>query len=733
MKAESWITIKKILDEVLSLAPPKRAEFLERADLPAEIKSEVSSLLEFEKESEGFMTVSASNLTGELIFQEEEAKRNSLTGQKIGIYEICEELGIGGMGAVYLAERVDGKFEQKVAIKLLKREFNVEKIRRNFRRESEIQSKLNHPFIARLLDTGTTADGVPYLVMEYVEGEPIDKFCEKRELPLTARLKLFNKVCAAVAHAHRNLIIHRDLKPSNILVTDKGEPKLLDFGISKLLGAEENGEKTVVTALGAMTPEYASPEQLKGETVTTTTDVYSLGVVLYKILTGAHPFDLKGKTGGEMVKTITENEPTAPSTIWDLGLRISDLKNRKLISSKQTESQNKQTNPKSEIPNPKSLRGDLDNIILKSLRKESERRYQTVEQFSSDIWRFIDGLPVSARPATTFYRAGKFFRRNKLAVVAAGLILLSLITGIAVATWQARVAGAQARLADDARRFAENETFKAKAEQEKAEKISRFMAKIISYANPAWYAEGAKFGGDARVIDAVEDLSGKIDTEFAGEPDVAAELHHKLTEVFHWVGKGKTGEEKEKYLQKQAFHALRALELRRQFYGEKHELVAKDMFYATGFISNDERERAGFLARAVVMMRETNPNNINFPYILEAYTVNLMLPGIYEKNNEIYRDAVIPPTEENKYQIAERFQRESLPVFRLYYKEDSGPINLTHCRLAYVLLMQEKWADFDNHFAVCKQSTEKYEAKSQGLTELYELVEKTLAEKKGQN
>jgi serine/threonine protein kinase len=217
------------------------------------------------------------------------------------------------MGVVFLAEKTDGKFEQKVAVKMLKREFNVEKIRRNFKREKEILSKLNHPNIASLLDAGETEDGVPYLVMECINGEPIDKFCNNTGLTLTARLKLFVKVCDAVSFAHRNLIIHRDLKPSNILVNGKGEPKLLDFGISKLLGPKNSEGNTSITIFGAMTPEYESREQIKGETVTTASDIYSLGVVLYKILTNSHAFNLKGKTNGESIKTISENDPIFPS------------------------------------------------------------------------------------------------------------------------------------------------------------------------------------------------------------------------------------------------------------------------------------------------------------------------------------------------------------------------------------------------------------------------------------
>jgi eukaryotic-like serine/threonine-protein kinase len=308
MQTENWKKVKKILNDVLLLEPLKRQEFLENAKLSDEILSEVKSLLEQEESVENFMSVSATGFSKDF-FLADKTVENSLVGQKIGIYEIVSELAFGGMGAVYLAERADEKFEQKVAIKMLKREFNTKKIRLRFDIEKEIQSKLHHPNIATLLDSGTTDDGIPYLVMEYIEGLPIDKFCHEKSLNLKARLKLFNKVCDAVGYAHRNLIIHRDLKPSNIIVTENGEPKLLDFGISKLLDAENLDEKNTVTILGAMTPEYASPEQIKGETVTTATDIYSLGVVLFNILTGTHPFDTDTKSIHDSLRTTDRTAP----------------------------------------------------------------------------------------------------------------------------------------------------------------------------------------------------------------------------------------------------------------------------------------------------------------------------------------------------------------------------------------------------------------------------------------
>ncbi len=438
MQAENWKTIKDVLLEALKLDSSERRNFLEKARITAETREEVESLLSLEEDAGNSMSVCASSFSKDF-FASNERGANSVVGQQIDVYQIIRELGAGGMVAVYLAKRADGKFEREAAIKMLKREFNTEKIRRRFDVEKEIQAKLSHANIAALLDAGTTEDGVPYLVMEYVEGVPVDEFCRENALSLDERLKLFNRVCEAVAFAHRNLIVHRDLKPSNILITENGEPKLLDFGISKLLDAETDGEQTL-TNLGAMTPQYASPEQIKGAPVTTATDVYSLGVVLFKILTGNFPYNFKDKTNENLLREVTVAEPTVPSQ----KIRADENKENESVS-------------------PLQLKGDLDNIILKSLSKEPERRYQTVEQFSADIRRFLDGLPVLARPATFSYRASKFYGRNKIPVLAAALILISLFAGIAVAVSQANAARAQARIASEARAAAETETERAKS------------------------------------------------------------------------------------------------------------------------------------------------------------------------------------------------------------------------------------------------------------------------------
>ncbi|MBL0242291.1 MAG: serine/threonine protein kinase [Chloracidobacterium sp.] len=704
MADQNWKAIKQSLMDLVELDPSRRSAYFTDNNIDPAIRSELEDLLEHQNDADKMLDVSALDLSKD--FLAVDSDESPETVQQFGVYRTIRELGIGGMAAVYLAERLDGKFNQLVAIKVLKREFNVPALRASFKREIEIQAGLVHPNVAAILDTGTTDEGIPYIVMEYVEGLPIDIFCFRNHLSLVERLKLFNKACDAVAFFHQNLIVHRDLKPSNIMVTDGGIPKLLDFGISELLTAESTAGRPGQSMLGAMTPEYASPEQIRGEPITTATDIYSLGIVLYKILTGAHPFELKGRGNDELRKAITEDRPIPPSAVPT----ANDKDQGSTIRG--------------------SLRGDVDSIVLKALSKKAERRYATVEQFSADIWRSVDGLPVLAHTASVSYRAGKFLKRNKISVASAVLIFLSLVTGIIVAFRQTRIAEVQAHNAVVSQNLAERETERSRAEELKAEKISKFMAKVISYANPAWYAEGSRFNGDARVIDALNDLGAKIDTEFDGEADVQSELHHKFTEVYHWVGySAKDPIQKEKFRQEEKFHALRALELRKQFYGERHELVAKDLMYGVAFLGKTDAEQAAVLNQAIGMMREANPNNLNLPYMLEGYSSRLTLPDS-PQTQDAYLQAVTPSTDENKYQIAERMLREAVVLFRIHYREDNIAIYANECRLAYVLQMQENHKDFGDHYAICRQGVEKLKGSDSAasMKSSLQLVEKALTE-----
>ncbi|HYW70574.1 MAG TPA: serine/threonine-protein kinase [Pyrinomonadaceae bacterium] len=345
-------------------------------------------------------------------------------GQEFEGYRIARLIGEGGMGEVYLAE--DPELKRKVALKLIKGHATKDILRR-FQSERQILANLKHANIAQLYEAGATADGLPFFAMEYVEGDPIDKFVADCGLTLNEGLKLFATVCSAISYAHQNLIIHRDIKPGNILVTKNGEPKLLDFGIAKLLQDESEPDATA-SMFRALTPQYASPEQIKGEPITTASDIYSLGTLLYELVTGQRPYRLKGNTAAEITKAICEQDPTKPSNVRNDAEsgRRGDTEKKQISAS-----------PRLRV-SPSALRGDLDNIILKALRKEPSRRYASVEQFSEDIRRHLEGLPVTAHKDSFAYRTTKFIKRNKIAVAAALMILLTLTAGIIATTVQAR-------------------------------------------------------------------------------------------------------------------------------------------------------------------------------------------------------------------------------------------------------------------------------------------------------
>ncbi len=386
--------IERLFVDAVALPPEQRADFLSQNCPDAATRREVEELLLHDAGAEGFLNQSLAGAAAAML--------QSLTlspGQRLGPYRILSIIGSGGMGLVYRAERDDGKFEQRVAIKIVSAGLNTPAFVERFQQEYRILASLEHPNIARLLDAGATKDGLPYFVMEYVEGRPIDRFCAERKLSVSDRLRLLLPVCDAVQFAHQKLIVHRDLKPDNILVTEQGIPKLLDFGIARVLREVPGGNEATLVA---MTPDYASPEQVRGEPIGTATDVYSLGSVLYKLLTGAAPHRLQGKSPAEVVRLICEKEPLQPSSL-----------NRELGE-------------------------DEDNILQMAMRKEAQRRYRSVEQFATDIGRLRDGQPVLASPDTVWYRGSKFVRRHWLSVTAIAAVLLALGIGVGVATWQAQ-------------------------------------------------------------------------------------------------------------------------------------------------------------------------------------------------------------------------------------------------------------------------------------------------------
>ena len=355
------------------------------------------------------------------------------------------------MGTVYLGVRDDDAFQKRVAIKVLKRGMDTESIVRRFRHERQILASLEHPFIASLLDGGSTPDGRPYFAMEYVEGQPIVDYCDTHRLDTAARLELFRHVCTAVQYAHQNLIIHRDIKPANVLVIAEGTPKLLDFGIAKLLNPELAGQTLAPTAPGLqlMTPEYASPEQVRGDPVSTATDVYSLGVLLYELLAGRLPYRLTSRAPADIVRIVCESEPMRPST----AITSIDPEPPGEAATGSEEPHHASKSTAASKPDRRltvdadrlrrQLAGDLDNIILKALSKEPRRRYASVDQFAEDVRRHLAGLPVIARKDTWGYRTTKFVRRNRAAVVTLAATFAVLVAGIIGTTWQARAARVQ--------------------------------------------------------------------------------------------------------------------------------------------------------------------------------------------------------------------------------------------------------------------------------------------------
>ena len=412
MDATRWTQIQTLFNAVLEQDPAARDAFLHTAcaDDP-DLLAEVRSLLAADADAHPLLD----SLAIEAIALPADLLPDGILpaeGERVGPYRIVEPLGRGGMGAVFLAERADGQFEQQVALKLIRGGAGSAQIVRRFQSERQILARLQHPHIARLLDGGLTEDGQPYFAMEYVDGVPLDQYCEVHDSPIEDRIQLIRAACDAVQSAHRQLVVHRDLKPANILVTVDGQVKLLDFGIAKMLtGAEDAmGDPMGAPALtqtghAVMTPAYAAPEQLRHEPVTTATDVYALGVVLYELLAGERPYDLSGCSPAEIERIVSEQAPRPPSAV-------------------------------APAHRQRRLRGDLDTIVQKALRKEPERRYTSAEALADDLQRHLEGRPVEARPDTAGYRTRKFVQRHRAGVTATAAVVVLIATLVTFYTTQ---------------------------------------------------------------------------------------------------------------------------------------------------------------------------------------------------------------------------------------------------------------------------------------------------------
>lgn len=458
-------------ERALDQPPRERHAWLEAQSLPEWLLLRVLRLLEAESTLDAFLETPAAVPEPDGFPQ---------LGERLGNYALVERVDSGGMGVVYLARRADDAYEQRVAVKLIRplhlgasAAFRAQLVAR-FENERALLARLSHPNIARILDGGTTASGLPWLAMEYVPGLSLIAHCDEHVLDVPARLRLFRKVCEGVQEAHRHLVVHRDLKPENILVGEDGEPRLLDFGIARTLDAGEDAGESL-TALTAMTPAYASPEQVRREPTTTRSDVYSLGVILFQLLAGVRPYELAGLSPAQAERTVCETQPRPlRKALRDAPLAEGIRRRRET-----------------------TLDADLDRIVAKAMHKDPERRYGSAQELAEDVQRQLEGRPVRAHPDSTLYRAGKFLRRHRVGVPLASLALVAIVGAAGIAAWQARAA---ARAAEDMRQ------------------VNAFLLDVLSMSDPF---DGS---GELTLSQALDSAATRIDAYFPERPDLSAEV-----------------------------------------------------------------------------------------------------------------------------------------------------------------------------------------------------------------
>jgi serine/threonine-protein kinase len=649
MDAARWTQVQTLFDAALERPPHERDAFLQTAcaDDPA-LLADVRSLLAADADPHPLLesiALDAFALPGDLL----PAGIVPSEGERIGPYRLVAPLGQGGMGAVFLAARADGQFEQQVALKLIRSGVASAPIVQRFESERQILARLNHPNIARLLDGGVTDDGQPYFAMEYVEGLPLDTYCTAHTCSVESRVRLIQTVCEAVQYAHRRLIVHRDLKPSNLLVTDDGTVKLLDFGIAKVLAGDDDPALTQ-TGRAVMTPAYAAPEQVQHAPVTTATDVYALGVVLYELLAGQRPFDLTDCTPAEIERIVTGQSPEPPSAI-------------------------------APPERQRALRGDLDTICLKALRKEPERRYASAEQLAEDLQRVLDGRPVTARPDTVGYRTRKFVQRHRLGVATATAVALLVAALVSFYTMQ---------LAEERDR--------ARLEAATATEVSDFLQGLFAISDPS-----ASGGDDVTARELLDVGAARIERELAGQPLVQARMMHVMGTVYRQLGR----------FDEAAPLLERALTLRRTRLAPDHPDVAASLHSLALLRQKTGRYAASdslYRAALAIQRDRLGPDDPVVAATLHNWGTLLHTQGQYDRADSLYRRALdirtdalgaTDPTatgtrsematlqyDRGDLDGAEQLYRETLAQQRAHFASDHPDLALTLNNLAMVLRHQ---------------------------------------------
>lgn len=684
MKQDRLNKIRELFDKASNLNAVEREVFLnQECANELELKKEILSLLDSLENTKDFLEEALT-----IVEQNKNNFTDPYINKQIGNYLIDGEAGVGGMGIVYTGRRNDKEFEQKVAIKILKHGITSEYLLKRFQIERQTLANLQHQNIARLLDGGRTIDGLPYLVMEFIDGIPITDFCHQKKLSLEEKLKLFREVCTAVQYAHQNLIVHRDLKPGNILVTKNGIPKLLDFGIAKLIDEElvDNNEDLTRTGVWHLTPEYASPEQIKGEKITTASDIYSLGVLLYQILTGYQPYKISNNSPAAISKIITEEIIQKPSE------KVKD-------KSREHAESNLFLNDK--ISN--QLKGDLDNIVLKAMHKDPARRYVSVEQFSEDIRRHLSGLPVIAQKDTAGYRLSKFIQRHKVGFISSVGFIVFLIINLIAIIWQANIAA--------------NERDKAKLEAQKVETVNKFLLDMLSSVDPT------EIGRDVKVYDVLRKSALGVEKGFKDQPGIEASIQKTIGKTLTSLGEYDEAKP----------HLLRSLLLNERVYGKQSNQASESNYeLALYYHWIGELKTADSLYKKSLQIFKRNSDvskrslasTLNDYGILKSdfaefdeskkmyeESLNILLENYGEKDRDVaslYNNLAIVMQAQKDLDGAEKYFHKALELNIELFGENRPEVSSNYNNLAYIYIDKGDFTRAEEYFIKSLELKKKY-------------------------